>query len=58
MVTCANTLTVFKIHLKGPPHILITRSPTNDLWKTGNSHLILCSGGLLVMRSLLGCREF
>lgn len=33
MVTCGNALTVFKIYLKGLAHILITHSPTNDLWK-------------------------
>jgi hypothetical protein len=47
-VTCGNTLTVFKIYLKGLAHILITHLPTNDLWKMElRAHLY--SGGVVVM---------
>lgn len=49
LVTCGNTLTVFKIHLKGPAHILITRTLTNDLWKMGNSRLIINFRGIFVI---------
>lgn len=32
-MTCENTLTLFKIYLKGIAHILITFSQANDLYE-------------------------
>lgn len=57
-MTCGNTLTVFRVYLKGPPHILITRSRADDAWRMGNSDLSIYSRGLFVMRPLPACQVF
>ena len=58
MVTCGNTLTVFRVYLKGPPRILITHSLADDAWRMGNSDLSIYSRGLFVMRPLPACQVF
>lgn len=61
-VTCGNTVTVFKIYLKGRPPILGTCSLTNGLWESGSSELTLCARGALVTNerpaSMLGGSGF
>lgn len=44
LMTCENTLTLFKIYLKGIAHILITFSQANDLYEIWNTDHIIYTG--------------